>query len=193
MLEKKNLGAKREIRDLSLDWAKHIVSQRLRQEYETIRGFLILVELSKGIGMERLIESFARVQERFGEETVDAAINVSLKVGKKREKWEGIMLSDHFLERGIDMQKFEGFIRFLNCPVFGSHSYIVNALNIKSGVSSLFFRYFLQPMPKPCWKTFSPLHSSCHSPRKWLQMGIASSSSRSGMHLVGESQRNLFL
>ena len=142
MLDEENSGSKTEIQDLFADWSRNIISLRLRQEYETIRGFLILLELSRGVKIEQLNESFMRVQERFGEETVNAAINISLKVGKKRENWEGIMLSDHFLERGMDMQKFEGFIRFLNCPIFGSHNYITKALNIQSEVSSLFCRYF---------------------------------------------------
>ena len=171
MLEKGNHGAKREIQDLFLDWTKHVVNLRLRQEYETIRGFLILVELAKEMGMERLNESFVRVQERFGEETVNAAINVSLRVGKKRENWEGIMLSDHFLERGMDMQKFEGFIRFLNCPIFGSHSYMVNALNIQSGVSSLFCRYFCGAHAKAMLENVLPFAFELSQPKKMATDG----------------------
>ncbi len=176
MLEKEKSESESEIRDLFLDWVKHIIDFRLRQEYETIRGFLILAELCKETGMEKLTKSFVRVQERFGEETVNAAINVSLKAGKKRENWEGIMLSDHFLERGMDMRKFEGFIRFLNCPIFGSHRYIVNNLagaraNTQNAVSSLFCQYFCVAHAKAMLENVLPFAFELSQPKRMATDG----------------------
>jgi hypothetical protein len=53
MLSKKDSKAKEDLQNLFQEWAKHIVEMRLRQEYETIRGFLIIEKLA-GIEIARL-------------------------------------------------------------------------------------------------------------------------------------------
>ena len=70
---------------------------RLIQEYETIKGLLVTAELAKTIGFTALEEAMARVQDKFGQETVSIALDVTLKVGMRREKLQSVMLSDHFI------------------------------------------------------------------------------------------------
>jgi len=86
ILSDKNPEVLQRIDVLFRDWSRHIVEMRLRQEYETIKGFLITAELAKTVGVSRLQDSMKRVQEKFGEETVRIALNVTLKVGMRREK-----------------------------------------------------------------------------------------------------------
>ena len=77
MLSKKDPKAKEDLQNLFQEWAKHIVEMRLRQEYETIRGFLIMEKLARGTGIERLVKVVSCVQKEFGEESVNAALNVT--------------------------------------------------------------------------------------------------------------------
>ena len=57
----------------------HVVEMRLRQEYETIKGFLIMEKLAEDFGIERIAETMERVQKKFGDKTVDSAFDVSLE------------------------------------------------------------------------------------------------------------------
>ena len=70
---------------------------RLIQEYETIKGLLVMAELGKKHGVTALEDAMQRVQDKFGQETVNIALDVTLKVGMRREKLQSIMLSDHFI------------------------------------------------------------------------------------------------
>src|SRR3989304_337393 len=47
MLRDKNPEVIKHFEGLFKDWSRHIVEMRLRQEYETIKGFLITAELAK--------------------------------------------------------------------------------------------------------------------------------------------------
>jgi hypothetical protein len=85
LLSGKNPEALEHLEGLFKDWTQHIVEMRLRQEYETIKGFLITAELAKTVGMPQLQEAMKRVQAKFGEETVRIALNVTLTVGMRRE------------------------------------------------------------------------------------------------------------
>ena len=44
IINKKDSQAKENIQKLFYEWTKHIIEMRFRQEYETIKSFLILVE-----------------------------------------------------------------------------------------------------------------------------------------------------
>lgn len=142
MLDKKDSGARDKLQNLFLEWAEHIVEMRLHQEYETIKGFLIMERLAEKIGTERLEETMGLVGKRFGDETVDYAFNVTLEVGMSKEKMRRLMLSDHFVEYKMDLKNLGGFMRFLNCPIFGSHRYVEARLGTRSETSQLFCKKF---------------------------------------------------
>jgi len=144
---------------------------RLRQEYETIKGFLIMVQLAEDIGVERLRKAMSRVQKKFGEETVKAALNVTLKVGKERKDLDAVMLSDHFIEREMDMAKLEGVIRFLNCPIFGSQSYVAEELDVKDDITSFFCRYFCYAHAKAMLEIVLPFTFELSQPRRMARDG----------------------
>lgn len=166
MLEKKDPRAKEELQNLFQKWAKHIVDIRLLQEYETMRGFLIIARLAKDLGMEPLEKAMRQVQRRFGEETVKAALSVTLKLGKRRKDLDTIMLSDHFIEREMDMAKLEGFLRLLNCPIFGSHEYMADKLDVKDEITSLFCKYFCFAHAKAMLETVLPFPFELSQSRK---------------------------
>ncbi|MCW4016086.1 MAG: radical SAM protein [Candidatus Bathyarchaeota archaeon] len=156
LLAKKDSGAKEGIQNLFREWAKHVVEMRLRQEYETIKGFLVVDQLAKQLGVERISEVMERVQKRFGDKTVDSAFNVSLKVGLSKEKLQKLMLSDHFIEFKMDMKNLEGFMRFLNCPIHGSHKYMEAELDKKSGTGQLFCKNFCRAHAQSMFEKFIP-------------------------------------
>ena len=138
MLSLKNSEAAVFIEDLFREWSQLIVEMRLRQEYETIKGFLITVKLAKMMGLSALQQLMKEVQEKFGEETVRIALNVTLKAGMRREKLQTVMLSDHFIDYKMNMAKLDGQMHFLNCPIFGSHQYVSEKLHIDGALASLF-------------------------------------------------------
>ncbi len=142
MFNAKNPEAIEHLEDLFKEWSQHIVEMRLRQEYETIKGFLLTAELAKTVGLPWLKNVMKRVSNRFGEETVRIALNVTLKVGMRREKLQTIMLSDHFINYTMNMASLDGRMQFLNCPIFGSHEYIAEKLRVKDAVASLFCVHF---------------------------------------------------
>lgn len=171
MLNERNPKAKGELQNLFLEWAQNIIDMRLRQEYETIRGFLILVELAEDRGIERLEKAMRHVQEKFGQETVKAALSVTLKVGKERKDLDAVMLSDHFIEREMDMVKLEGVMRFLNCPIFGSHGYVADKLDVKDDITSLFCTYFCYAHAKAMLETVLPFAFEFSQPRRMARDG----------------------
>jgi hypothetical protein len=117
MLDRKDSQAGDSLQSLFLKWTENIVEMRLRQEYETIKSFLIVQKLAEELGVERIERTMVRVQKKFGEETVASAFNVSLKVGIPKAKLQKLMLSDHYIEHKMDMKNLGGFMRFLNCPI----------------------------------------------------------------------------
>ncbi len=130
------------VEELFMEWAKPITEMRLRQEYETIRGLLALAELARTLGVHSVAAAMHRVQDKFGKETVDIALKVTLKVGMRRERLQSIMLSDHFINYTMNIEKLDGRMEFLNCPIYGSHRYIGEVLGIGAQVTSLFCRHF---------------------------------------------------
>jgi radical SAM protein with 4Fe4S-binding SPASM domain len=98
----------------------------------------------------------AQVQKRFGEETVASAFNVSLKVGVPKAKLQKLMLSDHFIEHKMDMKNLGGFMRFLNCPIYGSHLYMETELDTKTETSQLFCKSFCKAHAQAMFEKFIP-------------------------------------
>ena len=142
LLDKKSPEAADMLQNVFCKWVEQVVEMRLRQEYETIKGLLIIEKLAEDMGLERIAEVFGRVKKKFGEETVDAAFNVSLKLGISKGKLQKLMLSDHFIEHKMDMKNLGGFMRFLNCPIFGSHNYIEKEVGKKFVTPQLFCKNF---------------------------------------------------
>jgi radical SAM protein with 4Fe4S-binding SPASM domain len=166
MLNAKDPDVSEQIEGLFRGWSQHVVEMRLRQEYETIKGFLITAGLAKTVGVQRLQEAMKRVQTKFGEETVRIALNVTLAVGMRREKLQTIMLSDHFINYAMDMAKLDGSMQFLNCPIFGSHDYIAEKLDINDDVTSLFCNHFCYAHAKAMLNTVFPFTFALWHPQR---------------------------
>ncbi len=169
MLDRRDSGARDKLQSLFREWAEHVVEMRLRQEYETIKGFLIMERLAEDIGLEQLEETMVRVGKRFGDETVDSAFNVTLKVGMPKEKLQKLMLSDHFIEHKMEMKNLGGFMRFLNCPIHGSHSYMEAELGTKSETSQLFCTNFCKSHAQSMFEKVIPFPVGVSQP---LRMAI---------------------
>ena len=164
LLEREDSEALDSLQNLFVEWVEHVVEMRLRQEYETIKGFLVIEKLAEDVGIEWLEEAFGCVKKRFGEETVDAAFNVSFKLGISKEKLQKLMLSDHFIEYKMDMKNLGGFMRFLNCPIFGSHSYIEDKLGKKSVTSQLFCKNFCKSHAQAMFERVIPFPVGVYQP-----------------------------
>jgi radical SAM protein with 4Fe4S-binding SPASM domain len=171
MLNAKDPEAIEHLEGLFKDWAQHIAEMRLRQEYETIKGFLLTVELAKTVGLPRLKDTMKRVQGRFGEETVRIALNVTLKVGMRREKLQTIMLSDHFIRYTMNMEHLDGRMQFLNCPIFGSHEYIAEKLGASESVGTLFCNHFCYAHAKAMLNTVLPFTFTLWHPQRMATDG----------------------
>ena len=171
MLNDKNPEAVENLEDLFKDWSQHIVEMRLRQEYETLKGFLITVVVAKTVGVPRLKDAMKRVQEKFGEETVRIALEVTLNVGMRRENLQTIMLSDHFINYQMDMAKLDGRMQFLNCPIFASHDYIAEKLGVKDDVASLFCTHFCFAHAKAMLNTVLPFTFELWQPQRMATDG----------------------
>ena len=131
---------------------------RLIQEYETIKGLLVTAELAKSIGVPALENAMERVQDKFGRETVDIALDVTLKVGMRREKLQSIMLSDHFINYTMSIDTLDGHMEFLNCPIFGSHKYAEEKYGITPQELLFSVPISVLLMPKQCWTRFFLSH-----------------------------------
>lgn len=171
MLASKNAGAAEALEVLFLDWAKNVVEMRLRQEYETIKGLLNLSELAKTFGTQRLKAAMEQVQDKFGKETVNIALNVTLKVGMRREKLQAVMLSDHFINYTMNMDTLDGHMEFLNCPIHGGHKYIGEELGISSAVTSLFCTHFCFAHAKAMLETVLPFTFGLSQPQRMATHG----------------------
>lgn len=171
MLNTKNPETASSLENLFREWAKQVVETRMRQEYETIKGLLTLAEFAKTLGVPRLKVAMEKVQEKFGQETVSIALNVTLKVGLRREKLQSIMLSDHFINYTMDMDKLDGDMQFLNCPIFGGHKYIGTELGISDQVASLFCTHFCFAHAKAMLETVLPFTFALSQPQRMATHG----------------------
>ena len=139
---------------------------RLIQEFETIKGLLVIAELSKKVDLPTLEHAMERVQDRFGAETVNIALDVTLKVGMRREKLQSIMLSDHFINYTMSTETLDGHMEFLNCPIFGSHTYAQEKYGIPPEVSSLFCTHFCFAHAKAMLDTVLPFPFTLWQPKR---------------------------
>jgi radical SAM protein with 4Fe4S-binding SPASM domain len=171
ILDRKDSLARDRLQSLFRKWAEHVVEMRLCQEYETVKGFLIMKRLAEDIGLKQLEKIMVRVGKRFGDETVDSAFNVSIHVGIPKEKLQTLMLSDHFIEHKMDMENLGGFMRFLNCPIYGSHSYIEAKLGIDSKTSQLFCKNFCKSHAQSMFEKFLPFPVGVSQPLRMITDG----------------------
>ena len=160
-----------EFAQLFSEWATAIVETRLRQEYETIKGLLVTSSLAETYGLPHLEEAMRKVRERFGEETVSIALNVTLKVGMKREKLQSIMQSDHFINYTMDMASLEGSMQFLNCPIHGSHKYMAGKSNVNPKVVGLFCKHFCYAHAQAMLETVLPFTFALSQPQRLATHG----------------------
>ena len=142
LLNNKNPKAIEALEKLFADWTDHVIQMRLIQEYETIKGLLVTAELAKTTGLSALEKAMSDMQEKFGKETVDIALEVTLKVGMRREKLQSVMLSDHFINMTMSTETLDGHMEFLNCPIHGSHKYAQEKYGVSDKVSGLFCKHF---------------------------------------------------
>ena len=166
MLTSKNPKAASSIEDLFQEWSNQVAGMRFRQEYQTIKGLLTLSELTKTLGVQRLSATMQKVQEKFGQETVSIALDVTLKVGLRREKLQSIMLSDHYINYTMNMDSLDGHMEFLNCPIHGGHRYIGKELGITDEVASLFCTHFCFAHAKAMLETVLPFTFTLTQPQR---------------------------
>ena len=165
-LETKIAVSTKVVENLFQEWGARVVEMRLRQEYETIQSLLVTSELAKICGLQPLQQAMERVQERFGEETVSIALDVTLKVGLRREKLQTIMLSDHFIDYTMDIANLDGNMLFHNCPISGSHQYIAERANLDDAVAPLFCKHFCYAHAKAMLETVLPFTFTLSQPQR---------------------------
>ncbi len=153
------------------EWAYQIILMRLRQEYETIKGLFISTKIAKKHGLVQLERAMKKVQKLFGEETVSIALDVTLRAGLRREKLRTIMLSDHYIKYKMNIAQLDGRMEFLNCPIFGTHKYISDALELDNSVSALFCKYFCFSHAKAMLETVFPFPFTMWHPKRMATHG----------------------
>jgi AdoMet-dependent heme synthase len=164
-LNKKDTNAAQALKDLFEKWGKQVTVMRLIQEYETIKGLLVMAELAKTCSLKSLENAMARVQDKFGQDTVNIALDVTLKVGLRREKLQSVMLSDHFINMTMSNETLDGRMEFLNCPIFGSHKYAAEKYGVDNSVSELFCRHFCFAHAKAMLDTVLPFPFTLWQPK----------------------------
>ncbi len=147
------------------DWTQNVILMRLLQENETIIGLLVLTKLVKAFGFEKVEAVMANVQDKFGEETVNIALDVTLKVGMRREKLQSVMLSDHYIKMSMDMEGLDGHMEFLNCPIHGSHKVGQEKYGVDPKVSALFCTHFCFAHAKAMLNTVLPFPFTLWQPK----------------------------
>ncbi|MFB3889253.1 MAG: radical SAM protein [Candidatus Bathyarchaeia archaeon] len=171
LLNGRNSEAVSAIEALFVDWAEKVVEMRLWQEYETIKGLLTLSELARLVSLKRLETAMENVQTRFSQETVSIALNVTLKVGLRREKLQAIMLSDHYINYTMSVDTLDGRMEFLNCPIHGAHRHIGEKLGISDAVASLFCTHFCFAHAQAMLETVLPFTFTLSQPQRMATHG----------------------
>jgi radical SAM protein with 4Fe4S-binding SPASM domain len=170
MLDRRNPEGGDRLQTLFRIWAENVVEMRLRQEYETIKGFLIMEQIAEELGVKLLEKTMADVGKKFGDETVDSAFDVTLKVGMPKEKLQKLMLSDHFIEHKMDIKNLGGFMRFLNCPIHGSHTHMEAELG-ETKTSQLFCKNFCKSHAQSMFERFLPFPVGVSQPQRMAADG----------------------
>jgi radical SAM protein with 4Fe4S-binding SPASM domain len=89
----------------------------------------------------------------------------------RREKLQTIMLSDHFINYTMNLEKLDGKMQFLNCPIFGSHKYIAEKTGISDAVTALFCRHFCYGHAKAMLNTVLPFTFELWQPQRMATHG----------------------
>ena len=173
-LIKQDYAARVTLEVLFNEWAVLVTKMRLIQEYETIKGVLTLDVLIKNYGVEKIQYVMDAVKDNFGRETVNIALDVTLKVGMRREKLQSVMLSDHYIHNTMSIETLDGQMDFLNCPIHGSHQYIINTLGISNDVTILFCKNFCFAHAKAMLETVMPFPLTLWQPKLINSDGICS-------------------
>jgi radical SAM protein with 4Fe4S-binding SPASM domain len=173
-LSNKDSAAKVTLEELFHEWAKQATKSRLIQEYETIKGLLTLDVLVKTYGLEKIQKAMDAVKDKFGQETVNIALDVTLKVGMRREKLQSVMLSDHYINNAMSIETLDGQMDFLNCPIHGVHQYIMKDLGISSEVPTLFCKKFCLSHAKAMLETVMPFPLTLWQPKIMANDGLCS-------------------
>jgi AdoMet-dependent heme synthase len=146
-------------------WTKQVTKMRLTQEYETIKGLLVTEKLAKKLGFDNLKAAMSWVQDKFGQETVNIALEVTLNVGMRREKLQSVMLSDHFIDMTMSTETLDGKMDFLNCPIYGGHKYAHDKYGVDDRVSELFCTHFCFAHAKAMLDTVLPFPFTLWQPK----------------------------
>ena len=154
------------------DWAQQVVLTRFTQEYETIKGLLTLTELVKTHGYETVEAAMKRVKDDFGKKTVDIALEVTLRVGMRREKLQSVMLADHWINMVMDGSTLDGKMEFLNCPIHGGHHYTQEKYGADPKVSTLFCNNFCFAHAKAMLDTVLPFPFTLWQPKLMAKDGV---------------------
>jgi AdoMet-dependent heme synthase len=171
MLANKDPAVAEALKKLFDDWAQQVALMRLLQEYETIKGLLVLTELVRTCSFEVVEAAMERVKDKFGQETVNIALDVTLKVGMRREKLQSVMLSDHFINMNMNMEGLDGKMEFLNCPIYGSHRLAQEKYGIDPTVSALFCKHFCFAHAKAMLDTVLPFPFTLWHPKRMAVNG----------------------
>jgi AdoMet-dependent heme synthase len=164
-LANKDVKAAQALEKLFDDWAQQVVLMRFIQEYETIKGLLVLSKLVKTHGYESVEAAMQRVKDDFGQKTVNIALEVTLRVGMRREKLQSVMLADHFINMTMDGSTLDGKMEFLNCPIHGGHNYAQEKYGIDPKVSALFCNKFCFAHAKAMLDTVLPFPFTLWQPK----------------------------
>jgi radical SAM protein with 4Fe4S-binding SPASM domain len=154
------------------DWAQQVVLMRFLQEYETIKGLLVLSEFVKILGYETVEATMNRVKDEFGQKTVNIALEVTLRVGMRREKLQSVMLADHFINMTMDGSTLDGKMEFLNCPIHGGHKFAQEYYGIDPKVSTLFCNNFCFAHAKAMLDTVLPFPFTLWQPKLLAKDGV---------------------
>ncbi|MCW4018680.1 MAG: radical SAM protein [Candidatus Bathyarchaeota archaeon] len=171
LLNAQNPEASKAAENLFKEWSKYVAEMRLRQEFQTIKGILTLSDLAKRYGVSRLSAVMQSVQEQFGKETVNIALEVTLKVGLRRESLQSIMLSDHDINYTMSIDTLDGHMKFLNCPIYGGQKYIGEKLGVNDQVTSLFCKHFCFAHAKAMLETVLPFTFDLTQPQRMATHG----------------------
>ncbi|HSV50072.1 MAG TPA: radical SAM protein [Candidatus Acidoferrales bacterium] len=171
-LTNKNSETSQPLERLFDDWAQQVVLMRFTQEYETIKGLLVLTELVKTHGFEAVDAAMKRVKDDFGKKTVNIALEVTLRVGMRREKLQSVMLSDHWINMTMDGSTLDGKMEFLNCPIHGGHHFAQTKYGVDPKVSTLFCNNFCFAHAKAMLDTVLPFPFTLWQPKLMAKDGL---------------------
>ncbi len=159
------------VKNLFAEWGESVAEMRFRQEYQTIKGLLTLSELARIFGVHHLGEVMQKVQDKFGQETVNIALEVTLKVGMRRQNLQSVMLSDHYIDYSMSLETLDGHMQFNNCPIHGGHKHIGEKLGIDSQLQSLFCKHFCFAHAKAMLETILPFTFELTQPKRMATYG----------------------